>query len=95
MESLAYLDGVVDHLLARCFAFDVFALVHVFEEFGRRGFGDAVLEVGADVCGAVGAILLAEVVEDECCRLLRVELSLLHFLVVFLRGRHCGVLWWR
>lgn len=58
-EVYAHLNSVIDYLLAGCFAFNVFALVHVLEQLGGCSFGNAVLEVGADVCGAVGAVLLA------------------------------------
>lgn len=61
MECLreTYLNDMVDDLLASGSAFDVVPLVHVFEQLRSSSFGHAVLEVGADVCCAVRAILLA------------------------------------
>lgn len=56
------LNGMVHDLLARRFAVNVATLVHILQQLRSGSFGDAVLEVGADVCRAVGAVLLAQVV---------------------------------
>lgn len=71
---------MVDKLLARSSALDLIALVQVFEQLCSSSLGHTVLEVGTDVCGAVRAVLLAQVVEDEGGGLLRSELCLFLFL---------------
>jgi len=76
---------MVHDLLARRLAIDLSTLMHVLEQFRSCGLGDAVLEVGADVCSAVWAVLLAQVIENERRRLVWREL---HLLLVFLGGRH-------
>ena len=84
-DNPSYLDGMVDKLFSRCSSINLMALVHVFQQLGGGCFGDAVLEVRADVGGAVRAVLLAQVAEDHRSGLLRGELRLLFF---FLGGRH-------
>jgi hypothetical protein len=84
-KLLAYLHGVVDKLLASGSALDLITLMHVFQQLRSGSFRDPVLEIGADVCGAVRAILLAEVVKDQSGGLLRSELCLF---LVFLGWRH-------
>ena len=86
-DNPSYLDGMVDKLFSRCSSINLMALVHVFQQLGGGCFGDAVLEVRADVGGAVRAVLLAQVVEDKRGGLLWSELRLL---LVFLDGRHCS-----
>jgi UTP-glucose-1-phosphate uridylyltransferase len=76
---------MVDELLSRCSSINLMALVHVFQQLGSGGFGDAVLEVRADIGGAVRAVLLAQVAENHRGGLLWSELRLLF---VFLGGRH-------
>jgi len=86
-ENPSYLNGMVDDLLSRRLSFDFMALVQILQQLGGGCFGDAVLEVRADVGGAVRAVLLAQVVEDKRGGLLWSELRLLF---VFLGGRHCS-----
>jgi hypothetical protein len=82
---------MVDKLLARGSALDLIALVQIFEQLCSSGLGHAILEVGTDVCGAVGAVLLAQVIEDQGGGLLGGELCLFFFL---LSGRHVARVGW-
>lgn len=76
---------MIHDLLPGRLGLNVVALMHVFEQLGGGTLGDAILEVGADVCSAVRAILLAQVVEYERRGLVGREL---HLLFVFLSRRH-------
>jgi hypothetical protein len=81
---------MVDELFSRCSSIDLMALVHIFQQLGGGCFGDAVLEVRADIGGAVRAVLLAQVAKDKIGGLLWIELRLLF---IFLGGRHRSGVW--
>ena len=86
-RSPSYLNGMVDELLSRRPSVNLVALVQVFQQLRGRCFGDAVLEIRADIGGAVWAVLLAQAAEDQRGGLLWSELR---FLFVFLGRRHCA-----